>query len=70
MLVALHEPSHPRHAEIMQRLGHEFDPTGVDRARLEKALAELAKLLAPRRRGPRKPRAATMRSKAKGNDWF
>ena len=57
MLDALRDPKHQRHAEVVERLGSEFDPATIDSASLEKAVAGLARLLSgkkPRKSQPRK----------------
>ena len=54
LIEALHDPSHPRHSEALDWPGVDFDPTAADRTKLEKDLADLAKLMTPRRRRPAK----------------
>ena len=70
MCDALRDPAHPRHAEVMQWPGSEFDPTAVNRAQLEKEVADLAKLLMPRPRRPAKPKAQPKTRKTKSDEWF
>jgi len=62
LLEALHDPSHPRHTEALDWPGADFDPAAVDRTQLEKDVADLAKLMTPRRRTPAK---ATPRRKGR-----
>jgi hypothetical protein len=49
LLEALHDPSHPRHSEALDWPGLGFDPTALDRTKLEKEVADIAKLMTPRR---------------------
>jgi hypothetical protein len=50
LLEALHDPSHPRHAEALDWPGADFDPAAVDRIALEKDVSDLAKRMTRRRR--------------------
>jgi hypothetical protein len=50
MLEALRDPAHPRHAEVTELPGPDFDPDDANRAKLEMDVAALAKLMTPRRR--------------------
>jgi len=70
MLEALHDPAHPRRAEVAEWPGHEFDPTEVNRAGLEQAVGMLAKLMTPRSGRRATPRSRTRRGKSKGDEWF
>jgi Plasmid pRiA4b ORF-3-like protein len=70
LLEALRDPAHPRRAEVAEWPGLEFDPTELNRARLEQAVASLAKLMSPRR-GTRAARRPLKRpGKSKGEEWF
>jgi hypothetical protein len=68
MLEALRDPAHPRYAEVIKWPGPDFDPTDASRGRLEQDVADLAKLMTPRRRSSAKSSAKPR--KAKGDDWF
>ena len=57
LIEALHDPSHPRHSEALDWPGPGFDPTATDSTKLEKDVADLAKLMTPRRRKPAKAKA-------------
>ena len=70
LLEALHDPAHPRRAEVAEWPGLEFDPTKINRAELEQAVATLAKLMTPRRGRQPTPRSAKRRSKSKGEERF
>ena len=70
LLEALHNPTHPRRAEVAEWPGLEFDPTEVNRAGLEQAVANLAKLMTPRSGRLATPRRAMRRGKSKGDEWF
>jgi hypothetical protein len=56
MLETLRDPAHPRHAEVIEWPGPDFDPNDADRAKLETDVAALAKLMTPRRRASVKPK--------------
>jgi hypothetical protein len=56
MLEALRDPAHPRHAEVIEWPGPDFDPNDANRAKLETDVAALAKLMTPRRRASAKPK--------------
>jgi len=55
-LEAIKNPAHERHAEMVEWLGSDFDPTIVDVKHIEAALSALAKRWSPRKpKAPRKP---------------
>ena len=62
LLEALRDPGHPRHTEALDWPGVDFDPAAVDRTKLEKDVADLAKLMTRRGRTPAK---ATPRRKGR-----
>jgi len=67
LLEALQDPAHPRRAEVAEWPGLKFDPSKVNRARLEEAVGSLAKLMTPRRRSRRAtPRSLRRHGKSKG----
>jgi hypothetical protein len=70
MLEALRDPAHPRHAEVIEWPGSDFDANDVDRARLEKNVAVLAKLMTPRRRASAKAMPALKRRKPSHDELF
>lgn len=43
MLSALSDPMHERHAEFVERHGHDFDPKTVETDELEQVVAALAR---------------------------
>ncbi|MBL8565287.1 MAG: plasmid pRiA4b ORF-3 family protein [Hyphomicrobiaceae bacterium] len=59
MLDALRDPKHQRHAEVVERLGSDFDPATIDSASLEKAVAGLARLLSGKKSRKPQPRKRT-----------
>jgi hypothetical protein len=64
MLEALSDPAHPRHAEVTKWPGRDFDPSDANRAKLEKDVAALARLMSPRpprRRSQSRRRSAASR---------
>jgi hypothetical protein len=63
MLEALRDPAHPRHAEVIEWPGPDFDPNDANRAKLETDVAALAKLMTPRRRASAKPKLKQKRRK-------
>lgn len=56
MLDALRNPKHQRHAEVVERLGSDFDPATIDSASLENAVAGLARLLSGKKSRKSQPR--------------
>ena len=59
MLDALRDPKHQRHAEFIARMGSDFDPAAIERASLEKAVGDLARLLSGRKSRKPQPRKRT-----------
>ncbi|KAB2845684.1 MAG: plasmid pRiA4b ORF-3 family protein, partial [Hyphomicrobiaceae bacterium] len=70
MLDALRDPAHPRDAEVIAWPGPDFDPTNANHAKLEKDVADLAKLMTPRRRSSTKAKPSAKPRKSRGDDWF
>jgi hypothetical protein len=70
MLDALRDPAHPRHAEVINWLGRDFDPTDANRAKLEKNVAALANLMTPRRRASAKAKPVQKRRKPSDDELF
>jgi hypothetical protein len=56
MLSVLSDPAHGRHAEFVEWYGRDFNPRTVDSDELGQAVAELAKLMTPRKHRKRKSR--------------
>ena len=67
LIEALHDPSHPRHSEALDWPGPGFDPTATDSTKLEKDVADLAKLMTPRRRRPAKAKPKARRTSDDGH---
>jgi hypothetical protein len=55
---------HPRHAEVIEWPGPDFDPNDADCAKLETGVAALAKLMTPRRRASAKPKPKQRRKRS------
>jgi hypothetical protein len=70
MLEALRDPAHPRHAEVTEWPGRDFDPSDANRVQLEKDVAALARLMSPRRRASAKPKPPQKRRKPSNDDLF
>lgn len=70
MLEALRDPAHPHHAEAIERLGRDFSANDANRAKLEKDVAALAKLMTPRGRASAKPKPAEKRRKPSNDELF
>jgi Plasmid pRiA4b ORF-3-like protein len=67
LIEALHDPSHPRHSEALDWPGPGFDPTATDSTKLEKDVADLAKLMTPPRRRPAKAKPKARRTSDDGH---
>jgi hypothetical protein len=70
MLDALRDPAHPRHAEVTEWPGPDFDPGDANRAKREKDVAALARLMSPRPRASAKPKPPQKRHKASNDSLF
>jgi hypothetical protein len=70
MLEALRDPAHPRHAEVIEWPGPDFDSDDANRAKLEMDVAALAKLMTPRRRASAKQRPNQKRRKRSDDELF
>ena len=70
MLEALRDPAHPRHAEVIEWPGRDFDPNDANRAKLETDVAALARLMTPRRRASAKPKPTQKRRKPSNDELF
>jgi hypothetical protein len=70
MLEALRDPAHPRHAEAIEWLDPDFNADDANRAKLEKDVAALARLMTPRRRASAKPKPAQKRRKPSNEELF
>jgi hypothetical protein len=70
MLEALRDRAHPRHTEVMEWPGPDFDPDDANRAQLEANVAALAKLMTPRRRASAKPKPKQKRRRRSGDELF
>jgi hypothetical protein len=69
-LDALRDSTHPRHAEMLEWPGADFDPSAVNRAQLEKNVADLAAMITPRRRKAAKAKAPSKPRKSKFDESF
>jgi hypothetical protein len=70
MLEALRDPAHPRHAEVIEWPGPDFDPNDANCAKLETDVAALAKMMTPRRRASAKPKPKQKRRKRSDDELF
>src|SRR5262245_24644529 len=69
MLEALRDPAHPRHAEVIEWPGPDFDPNDANRAKLETDVAALANLMRPHRASA-KPKPRQKRRKRSDDELF
>jgi hypothetical protein len=70
MLEALRDRAHPRHTEVMEWPGPDFDPDDANRVQLEADVAALAKLMTPRRRASAKPKPKQKRRRRSDDELF
>jgi hypothetical protein len=70
MVEALRDPAHPRHAEVVEWPGPDFDPNDANRAKLERDVAALEKLMTPRHRVSAKPKPKQKRRRQSDDELF
>jgi hypothetical protein len=70
MLEALRDPAQPRHAEVIEWPGLDFDPNDANRAKLEMDVAALAKLMTRRRRASAKAKPTQKCRKPSDDELF